>query len=59
MFARKHVSAQAAMNLRSKTLMLALLTMPFRFMLPKPKLVARLFGRIAGLWNTPEEKPLR
>jgi N-acetylglucosaminyl-diphospho-decaprenol L-rhamnosyltransferase len=59
LFARKHVSAQAAMNLRSKTLMLALLTMPFRLMFPKPELVARLFGRIAGLWNTAQNKPLR
>jgi N-acetylglucosaminyl-diphospho-decaprenol L-rhamnosyltransferase len=58
-FARKHVSLQAARRLGRKTLLLALITIPLRLMLPKPKLVARLFGRIAGLWNTPEEKPLR
>jgi N-acetylglucosaminyl-diphospho-decaprenol L-rhamnosyltransferase len=48
-FARKHRSAGAAKRLRQQTLLLALLTMPFRLLLPSPKLVARLWGRIVGL----------
>lgn len=48
-FEHKHVSAQSAAALRRKTLMLALLTLLPRLLLPQPKYLARLVGRIAGL----------
>lgn len=50
-FARKHRSAQAAHRVRQQTLLFALVAMPFRLLLPAPKLVARLWGRIVGLWR--------
>lgn len=38
--------------LRCKTLMLALLLLPFRLIVPQPKYVARLLGRVSGLLKT-------
>jgi hypothetical protein len=35
-----------------KTLLLALLTLVFRLMLPQPRYLARLLGRIVGLFRT-------
>ncbi len=48
-FEHKHVGAGSAHRLRRKTLLLALLTLVPRLLLPQPKYLARLFGRIAGL----------
>jgi N-acetylglucosaminyl-diphospho-decaprenol L-rhamnosyltransferase len=50
-FARKHRSMDAAGRLKWQTLVLALLGLPFRLMLPAPKLVARLWGRVVGVWR--------
>jgi N-acetylglucosaminyl-diphospho-decaprenol L-rhamnosyltransferase len=52
-FARKHRSKGEASRLRWQTWLLALLAMPFRLLLPSPKLVARLWGRVVGLWRLP------
>lgn len=49
LFEHKHVSAASANLLRWKTLGLALLTLVPRLLLPQPKYLARLAGRIAGL----------
>lgn len=49
LFEHKHVSAASATRLRWKTLGLALLTLIPRLLLPQPKYLARLVGRIAGL----------
>lgn len=51
MFAAKHESAAAAVRLRRRVLWLAVLGMPLRLLLPAPRQVARLAGRIAGLWS--------
>jgi GT2 family glycosyltransferase len=48
-FEHKHASAGSAHRLRWTTLLLALLTIVPRLLLPQPKYLARLFGRIAGL----------
>lgn len=48
-FEHKHVSASSAAALRWKTLGLAILTLVPRLLLPQPKYLARLVGRIAGL----------
>jgi N-acetylglucosaminyl-diphospho-decaprenol L-rhamnosyltransferase len=50
-FARKHRNLEAAQRLKWQTLALALLAFPFRLVLPVPKLVARLWGRVVGLWR--------
>lgn len=50
-FEGKHVGNAEAVRLRWKTLALALLTLLPRLLLPQPKYLARLLGRIAGLWN--------
>ncbi len=50
-FAGKHIGNAKAVSLRWKTLILALLTLIPRLLLPQPKYLARLIGRIAGLWN--------
>ena len=52
LFEHKHVSADSARQLRWKTLGLALLTLAPRLLLPQPKYLARLAGRIAGLCRT-------
>ncbi len=48
-FEHKHVSAESATSLRWKTLVLAILTLIPRLLIPQPKYLARLTGRIAGL----------
>lgn len=50
-FAGKYETPAAAERLRRRVLMLALLAMPARLLLPAPRQVARLAGRIAGLWR--------
>ena len=48
-FEHKHVSARSAALLRWKTLLLAILTLIPRLLVPQPKYLARLIGRILGL----------
>jgi N-acetylglucosaminyl-diphospho-decaprenol L-rhamnosyltransferase len=48
-FEQKHHSTASANKLRWRTLLLALLTVIPRLLLPQPKYLARLFGRIIGL----------
>lgn len=48
-FAGKHVGASQAARLRRKTLLLALVALAPRLLVPAPRYVARLFGRIRGL----------
>jgi GT2 family glycosyltransferase len=48
-FERKYFGASLASRLRWKTLLLALLTMVLRLLLPQPRYLARLLGRIVGL----------
>lgn len=48
-FEHKHISAKSANSLRWKTLLLAILTLIPRLLIPQPKYLARLIGRIAGL----------
>ena len=49
LFERKYFGAAHAARLRWKTLLLALLTLVFRLLLPQPRYLARLVGRIVGL----------
>lgn len=48
-FEQKHGSTSSANKLRWRTLVLALMTIIPRLLLPQPKYLARLFGRIIGL----------
>ena len=48
-FEQKHHSTLSANKLRWRTLLLALLTLIPRILLPQPRYLARLFGRIIGL----------
>lgn len=48
-FEQKHHSTARANKLRWRTLLLALLTVIPRLLMPQPKYLARLFGRIIGL----------
>jgi N-acetylglucosaminyl-diphospho-decaprenol L-rhamnosyltransferase len=48
-FARKHRGWAQAQRLKMQTLLLALLSLPFRLVLPAPKLLARLWGRVVGV----------
>lgn len=48
-FERKYFGAAHARRLRWKTLVLAVLTLVPRLLLPQPRYLARLLGRIAGL----------
>jgi N-acetylglucosaminyl-diphospho-decaprenol L-rhamnosyltransferase len=48
-FETKYFGAADAVRLRWKTLLLALLTLVPRLLLPQPRYLARLVGRIAGL----------
>ncbi len=50
-FEGKHIGNAEAIRLRWKTFALALLTLLPRLLLPQPKYLARLIGRISGLWN--------
>ena len=49
LFEAKHFSLEKAKRLRSKTLWLAWLTLLPRVLVPQPRYLARLLGRIAGL----------
>jgi GT2 family glycosyltransferase len=51
-FERKYFGVAHATRLRWKTLLLALLTLVPRLLLPQPRYLARLFGRIVGLCRT-------
>lgn len=53
-FESKHFGLREASKLQRKTLLLALLTLLPRLVLPQPKYIARLIGRIVGLlrYNT-------
>ena len=53
LFAAKYSDGGNARSLRHRVLALALLGLPLRLLLPQPRQVARLLGRIAGLWNVP------
>ena len=48
-FERKYFGVALAARLRCKTLLLALLTLALRLLLPQPRYLARLLGRIVGL----------
>ena len=48
-FQRKYFGVALAARLRWKTLLLALLTLTLRLLLPQPRYLARLLGRIVGL----------
>ena len=48
-FEEKHIGLDQAKKLRLKTLFLAILTLPIRLLLPQPRYIARLIGRITGL----------
>jgi len=48
-FEHKHVGSDQAAALRWRTLVLALLTLLPRLLVPQPRYLARLLGRIAGL----------
>jgi len=48
-FERKYFGAALSARLRWKTLLLALLTLVLRLLLPQPRYLARLLGRIVGL----------
>ncbi len=48
-FEAKHIGSDQANKLRFKTLFLAILTLPIRLLLPQPRYIARLIGRIMGL----------
>ena len=48
-FERKYFGSALANRLRWKTLLLALLTLVLRLLLPQPRYLARLVGRIVGL----------
>lgn len=50
-FTAKYETLAAAEKLRRRVLALAVLTMPVRLLLPVPRHVARLAGRIVGLWR--------
>jgi GT2 family glycosyltransferase len=50
-FERKYFGVAHATRLRWKTLLLALLTLVPRLLLPQPRYLARLFGRIVGLFR--------
>jgi N-acetylglucosaminyl-diphospho-decaprenol L-rhamnosyltransferase len=51
LYATKHVGRVQAQRLRNRVLSLALLALPLRLLLPAPKHVARLWGRVQGLWQ--------
>lgn len=50
-FVAKHEGVAPAARLRWRVLALALLALPLRLLLPAPRHLARLAGRIAGLWK--------
>ncbi|MGH6625858.1 MAG: glycosyltransferase family 2 protein [Burkholderiaceae bacterium] len=52
-FTAKYQGAAQAQTLRRRVLWLALLSLPLRLLLPTPRHLARLAGRIGGLWSMP------
>jgi N-acetylglucosaminyl-diphospho-decaprenol L-rhamnosyltransferase len=56
-FAKKYQGTEQAERLRTRTLLLAFLAMPLRVFLPVPRHLARLVGRVAGLWNYDIKNP--
>lgn len=55
-FTSKHVNQEAASRLRWKTLGLALAALPIRILIPGPRYVARLMGRVWGLFTFPRKE---
>jgi len=53
LFTAKHVGEAAARAQRRSALAQALLLLVLRVLAPSPRLVARLWGRICGLWQAP------
>lgn len=51
-YTHKHVGLAQARSLRRRVLCLACLALPLRLLLPVPRHVGRLWGRIQGLWHT-------
>jgi GT2 family glycosyltransferase len=51
LYTEKHRSLEAARRLRWRVLAGALLSLPFRILVFSPRLIGRLWGRIAGLWR--------
>jgi N-acetylglucosaminyl-diphospho-decaprenol L-rhamnosyltransferase len=59
-FERKYFGEGPMRRLRWRTLALALLTLVPRLLLPQPRYLARLLGRIMGLWRaTPQSSSTR
>ena len=59
-FERKYFGEGPTRRLRWRTLALALLTLVPRLLLPQPRYLARLLGRIMGLWQaTPQSSSTR
>jgi N-acetylglucosaminyl-diphospho-decaprenol L-rhamnosyltransferase len=52
-YAAKYEGLVAATQLRRKVLFAAILGFPLRLLLPAPRQVARMAGRVAGLWQMP------
>ncbi len=52
LFEAKYFGRDHAVKLRWKTLVLACLTLPFRLILPQPRYLSRLIGRIRGLCDS-------
>jgi N-acetylglucosaminyl-diphospho-decaprenol L-rhamnosyltransferase len=50
-YAAKYEGLAVAARLRRKVLLAAILGFPLRLLLPSPRQVARLAGRVAGLWQ--------
>lgn len=55
-FTGKHINQAAASRLRWKTMGLALAALPIRILIPGPRYVARLMGRVWGLFNYPRQE---
>jgi N-acetylglucosaminyl-diphospho-decaprenol L-rhamnosyltransferase len=53
MFTAKHADQAQAQAQRQKALAQALLMLCLRLLAPSPRLIARAWGRICGLWNAP------
>ncbi len=51
LFTAKHEGEAAARRHRRRALVQALLLLPLRLLAPSPRLVARLCGRVVGLWQ--------
>jgi N-acetylglucosaminyl-diphospho-decaprenol L-rhamnosyltransferase len=51
LYMRKHKGLSEANRLRWRVLAGALLSLPFRVLIFSPRLIGRLWGRVAGLWQ--------